>query len=344
MNLLDYRNFLMLESNSKLIVAADKADPGEEVIGQVTSDKIDRLKSQLHVYSLETAIDGVISKSGDPALGNVLKRALASIPADKLVGVSYVLANKPPITFSPSDYESGPSTTLWDTYRDFFSAGLPEGTKPLSDSDLSILWQIQDPRTGGSVGPGEIILTVFTDMKKGSTGDLAGSGFQMEVKGQNAKCDGYASWATVKAQLTTLIQTDLGNKVKMPSGDGFTKEWADITSQWLNGNRTVRIPLFTNLIVGTDSNEYVKTIETSIDDKKLDYGVFACQILWYSQSMPFNYILTFADPNKNKPLSMIINCSKGGLYIYSQLVANYKSPNWESKRNGGSFNLKGTSA
>jgi len=342
MSLLDYRRFLLNEANSKLIIAADKADTGEEVIGQVTDDKIGRLKSQLHVYSLETAIDGIVSKSGDPALGNVLKYAFANIPAEKLVGVSFVLTNKQSVKFNPSDYESGPSTKVWDLYKDFFTTGLPEGTVPLSDAELGILWQIQDSRTGGSVGPGEIILTVFTDMKKGSTGDLSGGGFQMEVKGQNAKSDGYVSWATVKPQLTQYIQTDLGASVKIPSGGGFTKEWSNVTTDWLSGDLEKRTSLLAKLITGSDDSEYTEVIKRSVNEKKLDYGIFACQVLWYSREMPFEYIFTFANPNKNKPLGMTINCKKGGLNIYTQLTSFFKSPNWESKNHGGSFNIIGT--
>jgi hypothetical protein len=342
MGLLDYKKFLLNEADTKSIVVADKPKANDDVIGQVPADKIDRLKSQLQIYSLEAAIDNAVAKSNDPSLGEVLKRALVNLQAEKILGVSYVLSNKPVIKFNPSDYESSPSTKLWDTYKSFFTADLPAGSVSLSDSDLSFLWQIQDPRTGGSVGPGEIILTVFTDLKKGKSGDLAGSGFQMEVKGQNAKAEGYASWATVKSQLTPILQSDLGAGAKIPTSDGFTKEWAAFVSDWLSGNLKVRVPQFVNMITGTTERDYISIIETSITDKKLDYGVFACQIMWYSKKMPFDYLLAFADPNKNSPLSITINCKKGVKGIYSQLITNFKSPNWESTRNAGSLNINGT--
>jgi hypothetical protein len=342
MGLLDYRKFLIYESDNKAIVATDSPAPTDNLLGSVSPDKVERIKSQIQMFSLDSIIDDVAKSSGDSGFAQVIKQAISGFSAEKIIGLSHILSNKKKIKFEPSSYAGSPSTKLWNDYVSFFTSELPGGAAPLSDSDLKSLWQLQMGKTRGSIGPGEIIMTVFTDMKKGTSGDLQGAGFSMEVKGQNAKGESYNQWRTVKAMLTKEIEAD---GVKIPSAKGFGKDWINVTTDWLKKDPTKRIPVFANMITGTTDSIYVNILKDSINSSRagynsnIDYGVLSCQFLWYSKKMGFQYLLAFANPLNNSPIGMVINM---GPDVYNTFVANFQSPGWEENEFTGGLNLNGT--
>lgn len=343
MGLLDYNEFLIYESDNKAIVATDTPTPTDTLLGSVNPDKVDRIKSQIQMFSLETIIDDVSKSSGDPAFGKEIKQALSSLSAEKIVGVSHILSTKAKLKFNPSSYIGSPSTTLWDEYVSFFTTGLPEkGAESLSKSDLENLWQLQIGKTGGSVGPGEIIMTVFTDLKKGSKGDLQGSGFNVEVKGQNAKGESYNQWKAVKIMLAKEIAVD---GIKPPDDKGFGKGWISVATEWLKKDPEQRIPMFAEMITGGRDSTYTSILKKSLNssragyDSNIDYGVLACQFLWYSKKMGFQYLLAFANPVKNSPLSMVINM---GSDVYNTFLANFQAPSWQEDKDTGGLNLNGS--
>jgi hypothetical protein len=345
MSLLDYRKFLIVEADTKSIVATDTPGSSDILLGNVESDKVERIKSQIQLFSLEAIIDNVAQSSGDAGFAQQIKTAMSSLSADKLIGISYVLSHKEKVKFDPTAYTGSPSKTLWDQYVAYFTTDLPTGAVPLSDGDLKTLWQIQQNKTRGSVGPGEIILSIFTDLKKGSSGDLQGNGFSMEVKGQNAKGESPYQWKNVKDKLVKLLEED---GLKVPGAKGFGKEWIDIVTQWIKKNPDTRLPMFSEMITGSTDASYVEVLKISLNSARagyqsnIDYGVFTAQFIWYSKDMGFKYLLVFANPVNNAPISLAIDMSGASTSIYNTFVSNFQSPAWEEVEMTGGLKLNGS--
>jgi hypothetical protein len=308
-----------------MVVATDEPAKGDDVLGTVSTDKIGALKSQLQIYSLEATLKEVAIAAGDVNFANNIKSIMSSLSVEKIAGVSYVLTSKERIKFNPATYIGAPTDSLWNLYVSHFTTGLPEGAVPLSESELIDLWQVGGSQSGkyrGLIGPGEIVLTLFTDLKKGSTGDLQGSGFQMEVKGQNAKGESPIAWKNAKPLLAKALNED-GN-FAAPKGQGFISDWIDVTSIWIRekaDKQVARSKKLISIILGPEyekNDDYVNTIILSAKEGKVDYGVFACQIKWYAAAKPFNYLLAFANPTKKKK-SMVFDMSSSAADIYSIL-------------------------